>query len=179
MISRATAVVPLSRALTAASSWAIGTALLNSGDEANSAAMTAEKEGAGEAASELEAAAGVVDAADDDSAGNASLDGEPRTESPCGPGISMIELRRRRTLPGNDGVRSNVVASGGLLPGTVGVVKRSACALSENARVSCERPAVGVDGSAVPVSPAENDRLIHTAARSIHEDGVISLVCIP
>ena len=178
MISRATAVVPPSRALTAASSWAIGTALLNKGDEANSAEMTAEKDGAAEAASALEATPGVAGAEGNDRAGNASHGGEPRAVSPCGPGMSMMELRRRRTLPDKDGVRSNVVASRGALPAaTVGVVKRSPCALSENARVNCERPAVGVVGSAL--SPAENDRLIHTAARSIHEDGVISLVCMP
>ena len=53
MIRRATVVVPLSGALTAASSWAIGTALLNKGDEENSAEMTAEKDGAAEAASAL------------------------------------------------------------------------------------------------------------------------------
>lgn len=108
--SRATVVVPLSGALTAASNWAIGTVLFNKGDDANRAEMTAEKDGEGGAASVLEMIAGVAGVAGSDSAGNASHGGEPRTLSPCGPGINTMELRRRRMLRGNDGVRSNVEA---------------------------------------------------------------------
>ncbi len=102
--------VPLSGALTAASSWAIGTVLFKKGDDANRAEMTAENDGVGSAASLLEVIAGIAGVAGSDSAGNASHGGEPGALSPCGPGITTMELRRRRTLRGNDGVRSNVEA---------------------------------------------------------------------